>query len=97
MFINTLPPLHPHDNADITALVVHPELVYAHVISHGAVIQLHNLLAKDGGSSNSYDRCLEAAQGAMKVARTIALTDAAMSVTFSVSILSVRLFQRLTN
>ncbi|KDQ21148.1 hypothetical protein BOTBODRAFT_168482 [Botryobasidium botryosum FD-172 SS1] len=88
MFIGSLPPLQPHDNADIASLAVHPELVYAHVIANGAVIQLHNLLAK-AGSSNSNDRCLEAAQAAMNVARIILLTDAAMSVTFAVTWFSV--------
>ncbi|KDQ21185.1 hypothetical protein BOTBODRAFT_194833 [Botryobasidium botryosum FD-172 SS1] len=87
-FIWSLPPLQRETQGligpDVSPTELVPELTFGHVMAYGAVIQLHNPLAK-AGHDESRQKCFQAARGVMRVARLILAFKHTMSVVLSVT------------
>jgi len=87
-FIWSLPPLQRQTEGqfgpDVSPTELVPELTFGHVMAYGAVIQLHNPLAKVG-HNESRQKCFQAARGVMRVARLILAFKHTMSVVLSVT------------
>ena len=68
-FVWSLPPLQRTTEGecgpDVSPTELVPELTFGHVMAYGAIIQLHNSLARQG-HPESVQKCFQAARGVMK-------------------------------